>query len=1126
MTPLDPMSVPLRGTNLIEASAGTGKTYTITNLYVRLLLELGLSVNEILVVTYTNAATAELRARLRHRLRGTLAALDAPGGSGDVFLDRLAQRRRTAGTREQDRARLTVALHSFDEAAIFTIHGFCQRMLQDNAFESGAPFDAELVSNEGPLVTEVVQDFWIRELHAAPLPLVRRLAEKRITPTTLRDLALMAIAHRDVPVLPERDPAARIATGLAGGPLDAGLLDARVLKLQLDLVDYVRWETRQRKEQTRVQSFDDLLQRLAEALRGAGGATLAQTIRRRFRAALIDEFQDTDPVQYEIFRRVYLGTDAVLFLIGDPKQAIYAFRGADVFAYLQAKRDVGGSPYTLGVNQRSDPSLVAAVRTLFGRLQAPFELEEIPFPPVDAAPDASDRLGGGAAGTPPLEILFVPRVGQQSQDGSINKAWGEGALTVAVAADIVRFLQCRATIADRPLEPSDIAVLCRTNKQASLMQQALRELGVPSVLQGDASVFESPEAEEMERVLRAMADPGDGRAIRAALSTILLGQNAQDLSALEYDEQRWGQWVRQFQARHDRWAQRSFVSAFRALLDAHGVSQRLLGYLDGERRLTNVLHLLELLHAASTEERRGPHALVRWLNQMRTDAQARAVLASEAEQIRLESDAAAVQLTTVHKSKGLQFPIVYCPHLWDGSPLHQRDKALVRFHDPAEPRRLTLDIGSADRTAHVALAEREAFAENLRLLYVALTRARHRCTVVWGPFRSAESSALGYVLHQAGGVDRDPRAATAARIKTFIRSRDDAAMRADLAALAAAAPRSIGVADLRLERVARYTPPRGDTRTLQCRTAKRELRRVWRVSSFSALAASGAALSQPDEEGVDHDALAETAAFEVQPVQAPDHTLVLLHDFPAGARAGQLIHEVLQRLDFRATDAAALRAAVLPALARFDVADSWAQRLCDAIGSVLATPLDDAAQPLCLGDVPYGRRLNELEFLFPVAGSGTGDLTASRLAAAFGLGTAPLPADYARRIQRLGFAPLQGFLKGFIDLAFEHQGRWYLVDYKSNLLGVRPDDYRASMLIEAMAEHHYFLQYHLYVVALHRYLARRLPGYDYDRHFGGVYYLFVRGMAPHYPRGTGVFYDRPARPLIEDLSTALGGLPG
>lgn len=1121
MRPLDPLALPLAGTTLIEASAGTGKTHTITTLYVRLLLELGLSPGEILVVTYTNAATAELRTRIRRRLHEMLAALQ---GDGDDVLGQLADRRRREGREEQDRSRLIAALHAFDEAAISTIHGFCQRMLQEYAFESGAAFEAELIADAGQLLAEVVQDFWVDTLHCARNTLVQHLLDKRIGPQSWMRLALMAAAHPEMVVRPQRGESVRPVAEIAGDEMQV-----ERVQLQLDLIDYVRRELPLRKARVGVRSFDDLLQGLAAALRSAAGGGLAALIRQRFRAALVDEFQDTDPIQYEIFRRLYRGSAAPVFLIGDPKQAIYAFRGADVFAYMQAKHDAADGIHTLSTNRRSDPSLVRAVRTLFERARAPFVFDGIPLLPVEPLATARDRLGGGAAGQPPLQLLFVPRSGKTGRGGPINKAWGERPLAEALAGEIVRLLESGATVADRPVTAGDIAVLCRTNDQAQRVQTALRAAGVPSVLQSDASVFATPEAAELERVLRAIAEPANARAIRAALATTLLGQSAAELCALEHDEAGWERWVQQFHHWHDLWLQRSVMAAGRVLLAQQRVAPRLLALLDGERRLTNVLHLLELVHTAGAEARGGPLALVQWLNRMRMDDAARAALAGEAAQIRLESDARAVQVTTVHKSKGLEYPIVYCPDLWNGTLLHGSDKTALRFHDSNRSNLLTLDLGSSEFHEHLQAAEREALAENLRLLYVALTRARHRCTLVWGPFRDAEHAALGYLLHQPPGDDANIAARTAERIKSFIASGHDEEMRADLAALVAAQPAGITVHDLGLDPVTRYTPAAEPAPVPHGRSATRTLSLSWRVASFTGLLAAEAAPLALAEAGADHDATATAA--QPEPTAETGYEPVVLHDFPAGVQAGQLVHALLQETDFQVAQAPALRAQVNATLRRFGFDERWQEPLCRALGQVLATPLGKGRHRFRLCDVPLSRRLNELEFVFPAAGdavnTNTTTVTASTLAAVFMRHRAPActPA-YGAQVRRLGFAPLAGYLRGFIDLVFEHRGRWYLVDYKSNHLGPRARDYAPPRLLAAMAQHHYFLQYHLYTVALHRYLCLRLPGYDYERHFGGVYYLFVRGMSPDRAGECGVFHDRPALALIEDLSQAgLGAVP-
>ena len=1222
MTALDPLGVPLAGTTLIEASAGTGKTYTITTLYVRLLLERRWPVEQLLVVTYTNAATAELRTRIRARLHAALAALEGRDGA-DATLMAIGRESRRRNSVEADRRALFAALRGFDAAAIFTIHGFCQRMLQEHAFESGVPFDTRLVTDEVPLRDEVVHDFWAREVYGAPTLVVRHLQERHVTPASLSRLAQRVVAHPDMPVLPEgaeaaagpgfdaavatwRELRARAAaiwqsdrdailaqlatspalklrpykpdsirgswglsmdaaffseapciaercavfehfttTGLARGtkkhmtppthPFFAACealhqadddlrrrLDAHLLRLQLDLVRYARAEVPRRQLRSNTQSFDDLLYRLRTALTGLGGAALAERIRGRFPAALIDEFQDTDPVQYEIFRRVYYGSDGVLCLIGDPKQAIYAFRGADVFAYLAAKQDAAAQGFTLATNWRSGPRLVQAVNALFGRARAPFVLDGIPFEPSAACQATVDGLGGSAAAAAPLQLRFLRR---QAGETDITKTRALAVLPGAIAAEITRLVGSGATIEDnggtRCVAPGDIAVLCRTNAQAAAVQQALRAQRVPSVLQGDASVFDTPEAEELERVLRAMADPRDARALRAALATQLIGVNGNELWALQNDEPGWDARVQRFQEWYDRWRQRGFVPAFRQVLDAEDVAARWLVLVDGERRLTNLLHLGELLQTALSEARRGPLALVEWLALMRHDPTARADLGAEAAQIRLESDVRAVQLLTVHKSKGLEFPIVFCPYLWDGTLLRSEDKSQLQFHDASHGNRLTLALGDA-ATAYIATAEREALAENLRLLYVALTRAKYRCLVVWAGINECKSSPLGYVLHQPASIADpvDVAAATAARIEAL----DDDAMLADLAQLVAAAPGSIAVDELSLAPEPPYVSSDTAVGELSCRVPRRALRLDWRVSSFSALVASAEAVSQPAEDGIDHDETAPAAAREEG---ARDDAPVVLHDFPAGAHAGQLIHAVFEALDFAAADPQRVRELVSGMLVRFGFDPRWTEPLATGVLQVLDTPLADGERSLRLRQVERARRLNELEFIFPVGDVYSGAparFSAGRLASVFARhATAPIPAEYHERLRRLGFAPLAGYLRGFIDLAFEHGGRWYVVDYKSNHLGLRPADYAPAHLLTAMTEHHYFLQYAMYVVALHRHLARCLPDYDYERHVGGVYYLFLRGMAPTHAPGSGIVYHRPTRAFTEALSSLLDG---
>lgn len=1109
MTPLDAFALPLEGVRLIEANAGTGKTYTITTLCLRLLLERRLDIAQILVVTYTNAATAELRRKVRARLHDALAALrGGPVDPADATLCELVRRRRAApATLAEDCARLEAALYGFDEAAIFTIHGFCQRVLQEHAFESGVPFDVALLGDDRVLLGDAVHDFWSRELFDAPLALLDDLAGARVSPARLLQLARLAITHPDGRILPA-------ASAPAGGDprsqdAQPGLAPRR-LALVRAVASVVPAALHRRKLAAQMHSFDDLLQRVDAALRGPDAAALAEALRRRYPAALIDEFQDTDPVQYRIFEAIH-GRGGTLVLIGDPKQAIYGFRGADVFAYVHAKQRCGSAVHTLGVNRRSGPSLVQGVNAIFARAQAPFVLPGIPFFASAAAPDARDRLGGDLAGRAPLRVLFVPRTGA---DGAwMNKPHPGGWYYTAIAAETARLLEADNRIDDRRLAPGDVAVLCRTNEQTRGMQAALAALGIPSVLQGDASVFDSLEAEQVERVVRALGDPADPAAVTAALLTPLVGLTAAAALALRQDERQWEDWLARFAAWHDVWRQRGFTAAFRRLLDECQAPARLLAAPGGERALTNIFHLGELLQDASTQAPRGLLGLAEWLQRMRTDALSRIEAEAEAAQIRLESDACALTLVTIHKSKGLQYPVVICPFLFDGAVRHPSD-TYPCFHDPADGAfTIHLDPSAADQ----ALAARERLAEHLRLLYVALTRAEQLCVIAWGKFRNSDRSALGYLLHQP--PDHAPLETLADVTAERIKALSDAEVRADLDRLPAAAPGAVEV--LELPRAAGTLRPvlPDDGPPLRARTARRQVVQRWRIASFSALTAGERALPEPAAEGRDCDELADADA----PPEPEDVGLAGVRVFPRGRRLGTLVHYLLETADFPTANRAALcehAAAVLPA---YGIEARWAEPLADAVCDVLDTPLcTDPA--LVLRRIERRHRLDEVEFVFPTAlapdASTRGACTPERLAGVFArYGRGWVAERYAPQLARLPFGALAGYVKGYIDLVFADYGRWYVVDYKTNDLGPRPGDYRPERLRAEMLRHHYVLQAHLYVVALHRHLQRRLPGYAYERDFGGVLYLFVRAMDR--TPGAGVFFDRPPEALVAALSATL-----
>ncbi len=1216
--------IPLEGTVLIEASAGTGKTHTITNLFVQLVVERALAVDEILVVTFTNAATAELRDRIRIRLLVALRAWEA-GASSDPDLDALV---RSSTGRDRDTHRLAQALRDFDQAGIFTIHGFCERMLHRHAFESGMSFEAELLVDQAAMLDEVVHDFWHSKLDGCHPSLIRYLEARGVTPRSLACLAQKAVVAPGARMIPGprkvqlqgalgqwREAARELRSiweqgrgeveellaspalnrncyraesvakwiaqmnALLGQP-DAGaavlfdgfrrftpqelraatrkgavapshpffaacdrvmaawhevqrVLSIETTNLKLELVEYARRELASRKRSQQVIAFDDLLELLDRALSGPQGERLAEVIRAQYPAAIIDEFQDTDPIQYRILRTIYHGSNATLLLIGDRKQAIYGFRGADLFAYLRAAQDTAGKSVSLRVNWRSDPGLVRGVLKLFGRCSYPFLLPQIQLEEVRARPGSSDCLRVPGRLLAPLHLLFVARNGRTSSRGdpTIPKRWADANLPKFTAAEIARLLRSGATINDRAIDSADVAVLVRKNSQGRAMQQALASLGIRSVLHSDASVFESDEAEQIQRVLGAVAEPTNAPVVAAALATPLLGAAAHELMELREDQARWETWTRSFQKWHSEWREHGFIQGFRRMLDQHGVHQRLLSLRDGERRLTNLLQLAELLQDATVRQHLGLSGLATWLQRMRTDAGARDQLGPGSSQIRLESDEHAISIVTMHKSKGLQYPIVFCPFSWDGALLRDWERECLQFHDPEHDNEPCIDLGCDQHEPHVQQAQRERMAELLRLLYVAVTRAKHHCTLVWGAFKECQQSPLGYLLHHANGGDGDLWQETQERVRGL----DDEGMLADLHALERDAEGSISVSIL--DSSSALPPAQSDLRCepLVARQASRPLDIHWRTGSFSSLTSKRPTVGSFSEAGFDRDEQQWGAPpSDDRPADKATGAPVELHAFPRGARAGELIHKLFEILDFPSATPDVVQPLAAGLLTRHGLDPSLSAVLTRAVQLVLDTPLS-GSERFCLRAVPMAARLQELEFTLPVAHAPqepgeraqprARPLSVDTLAEVFAAEIAPgcvVARDYPSRLRTLGALPLQGYLRGFMDLVFEHAQRWYLVDYKSNYLGDYPCDYAASRLVREMSEHHYFLQYHLYVVALDRYLRQRLRGYQYERDFGGVRYLFVRGMSPATGDECGVFCDRPRPQLVENLSAILG----
>ena len=1244
MKPLDPWTMPLSGTALIEASAGTGKTYTLTTLYVRLLVERRLRPREILVVTYTNAATAELRERVRSRILDVIAAGNRATKGESLGDDPETEQRLRdlAAAAAQDPAgdALLRALAEFDEAAIFTIHGFCQRTLQENAFESGMPFDAELVERSKPIELTLAHDLFRRILADEDPAMVRWLVDGQgakwgFAPDLLyRNVLSKLGADDDMPLLPERedevereraalvadvaatrrawakawragrseireeftDPdrmnqgsyklkqidekfvpafdaiAQRIAdagdddgavsavaiqddvfpkfttAGLAKGTkkgqapivhpvvadFDAvwsrtgvleALREARALELRRRFVELAREEAARRRNERHLYFFDDLLSEVRRALRGDGGARLTALLRERYPVALIDEFQDTDPVQYDVFRRVWHEApgeaDAALVLIGDPKQAIYSFRGADVFTYLSAHDDAGASVYGLERNYRSDPGLIAAVNALFGRPKDPFRVGGIRFAPVGARPDfrLTFEAGSGAGGA--LRVLMLERASIEPETGQtvdvaalMEARFGRTLGVRAVANDLVRRLESGARVDGKPLAPSDVAILCRKKSEIRLVREALESRGVPCVDQGEADVFESREAWELSSVLQAMLHPTDPARLRGALSTGAHGADADRIAALSDDSPELAELSEVFAEYGRIWTQAGFGRVFETWRRRQGVTERLLTYRDGERRITNWLHLAELLQRHASEHRPSRGGLVSALDRAIASPEARSIFGGEASLLRLERDDRAVQLVTLHGSKGLEYPLVYLPFLWEDPDSVSRSvqgKPPVRFHHEATRTR-SFDLARSKES--VEAAKRESFAEELRLLYVGLTRARHECVLGWGAFKKAPNTPLASLLEGASESDLELKKWT-----------DDEWVAA-FESIGHADGASVSVETMDLSERSPWKGEAPEIASLVAPDPPAVLPAATRTTSFTALTREGHAVGLPaagiEVLGRDLDAEVDVAEEDGAPLLEPDLARGL-HLFPRGAEAGTFLHSVLELVDFptiAANGSEPHREEVLRLLAASGLEAGLVETALGVVDAVATTPLRRDPSPFRLADLEPGALLPEMEFTLGAPGGG---FTPAALAAVLERAPEGSPLRrYAPHASRLGFPALRGFLRGFIDAVFFDGERYFLADYKSNHLGARQADYLPDALALPMLDHDYVLQYLLYTVALDRHLATCVADYDYDRDFGGVYYLFLRGFAPEHAPVCGVFHDRPPREIVEGVSALLG----
>jgi exodeoxyribonuclease V beta subunit len=1092
------------GVTVLEASAGTGKTFTIAALAARYVAE-GFPLEQILMVTFTRMATGELRERVRERLVSAEQGLERALAGAPPEDDAVVQLLATGGPTvvALRRERLAAALADFDSATIATTHGFCQEVLGGLGVLGDVESDTTFVEDVTDLREEVVDDLYLR-----------KFARPGTTPQFSRAEA-MRIARTAI-----ENPAAPIEP--AGAP------EISIAALRVKLAGAARKELEARKRRTGVMTYDDLLTRLDDTLTGPGGDVAAARLRARYRVVLVDEFQDTDPVQWQIMNTAFGDGEVTLVLIGDPKQAIYAFRGADVYAYIEAAR-AAGTQATLKVNWRSDQGLIDAYDALFGG--AKLGHEGIVYRQVSAAPANREPRLHGAPDPAPMRVRVVPRddVGLTAKGFALLEPARQH-VACDVAADIVSLLRSGAEIdGEGTIRPGHIAVLVRTNRNAARVRDALEDVDVPAVINGAGSVFGTEPAREWLRLLEAIERPSYPPRARSAALTTILGWTTEEVAAADDDA-----WEGVHRRLH-HWARVLRVKGVASLMEAitleEGLPARVLAMVDGERRMTDLRHVGELLHAAAMTEQMGATALTAWLRQRVLEATTDNN--DEERSRRLESDAEAVQVLTMHRSKGLEFPVVYYPDLWEPSPTPRKGEP-VTFHDATGTRTIDVGLEGPQWSGHVQQHVDEQRGEDLRLAYVALTRAKHQAVVWWAGSWASRDSALSRLLFardDAGNV-----APSGGAVPT------DEAAAARFRELAEAAVGCVSVAGAVLGPDVSWPGDVTALSELSASSFDRKLDWWWRRTSFSDITAGtyeARVASEPEEAVVDDESAPHAPPVEDDGANDLRAVPALLAEMGAGVEVGTLVHRVFESTDFTAEDLdAELVAQVAAAQARRRVELGDLSGVVAGLRAAIETPLGPMAGGIALRDVARADRLDELDFELPLVGgddpSGPA-LTLSAIANVLRSHSEPGDplAGYAERLldPRLR-SNVRGYLAGSIDLVLRLDGnRFAVVDYKTNWLALPGENltawhHRPAALSAEMTHSHYGLQALLYTVGLHRYLRWRLPGYSAERNLAGVLYLFMRGMTgPETPVvdgvPCGVFTWQPSAALVEALSDVL-----
>lgn len=1165
---------PLQGVSLVEASAGTGKTYNIASLFVRTILEKELMPANILVLTYTEAATSELKKRLRTRIKESIKALET-GIANDNFLIELIKR--------YDRSSITLltqALYKFDEAQISTIHGFCQRILSEQSLAFDVSSDFEILPNSHDLLLEIIDEYWRSIINDTTsdfsLSLQEYLSELGYSPDKLLETIHPIIGKPYIELVPDLssledffDEYEKLKTsffklktvlkseeGVIREVLGQEVLNKRtynknkfiyldrilnwidseiapikpVDKLEIfgsdiyqkvaqgesipelkstSYVDtYLNISDRMRlleqvflkesakkiisrfeeeKKRKDVLTYDDLLIKVSERISN-GSVELIQKLRERYPVALIDEFQDTDPIQYSIFNTIYQSdADTCLFMIGDPKQAIYSFRGADIHTYLKAKRTAGvEQTYSLFHNYRSSKKVIQAVNSFFSCSPKPFILNDLGFVKAgfpEEKQEDENILNKGGKEVHPLQFIYSKEEGKGVGKLRTN-------ISNSIASEIVALLTDDYTINGERVKENDIAVLVRKNFQAMEIQRFLRKRGIKSIIKSQESVFQTRESDELYIILSSIFDGSYEAGIRSALATEMIGYSAEQIYELFNNESEWGKIYLDFIELKTLWKEQSFSILMDEVSSRFNIEENLGSYVDSERKITNFYHLIELLRKEAQKGSLNPFDLISYFKRRRIEGEQ---TKNDEELVRLESDDELVQIITSHTSKGLEYPIVFCPYLWEG--LRLTDQKVFQFHDDSIP---FLDIGTngEQRIRNRGLSLESELAENIRLTYVSLTRAKSACIIYLSDSKGSEFSALASLVEGPAIVKNRINDKLSLTNTEYKKNHSSESFKMIDLIRKMSIDSNIGFREPHFSNDKLTSSPNTSPEEYSLLDFTRDdLFDYPKVTSFSSLQLSGKREAAfLEKEGFDYDEIASSTEIEL-------YEELNQFNLPKGTNTGLLLHSIFEEIVFN--DPKTVIPVVETLLTRYGFDPKWNNTVTQLVYDSLNHNLKDE---LSLGKLEPRDCLVEMEFHFPVKGLSLGKMM----------------KIIRNEKNSIHIDSIRGFMKGFIDLIFKVGDSYYILDYKSNFLGDSFEDYNSLSLVNEIVHSNYDVQYYIYTTALHRLLSKTVKDYSYEKNFGGVFYLFLKGVKKG-KEGSGVFFDKPDSSVILELNKYFEG---